>query len=113
MYDTTLSDSFKKVKKWATELKAFNPNTVIVIAGNKADLRKYDISTEIALKYTEEINAKHFYTSAKSGEGLNELFNSITTDLAKTLKNKIKKKKSSIKIDNEPSSNSNTKKGCC
>jgi GTPase SAR1 family protein len=111
VYDTTLSDSFKKVKKWATELKAFNPNTVIAIAGNKADMRKFDIDRETVSQYAEEINAKHFYTSAKSGEGLNEMFNSITTDLAKNLKSKSGSKKLSVKIEND--TNKAQKKGCC
>ncbi len=111
MYDTTLSDSFKKVKKWATELKAFNPNTIIVLAGNKADLRKFDIDRDIVMQYANEINAKHFYTSAKSGEGLNELFTSITNDLAKSLKTKSNNKKISVKIDGPV--NQVEKKKCC
>jgi GTPase SAR1 family protein len=111
VYDTTLSDSFKKVKKWATELKAFNPNTIIVIAGNKADMRKFDIDRETVSKYAEEINAKHFYTSAKSGEGLSEMFNSITTDLSNSLKSKPGSKKLSVKIEND--TNKQQKKGCC
>lgn len=111
MYDTTLSDSFRKVKKWANELKAFNPNTVIIIAGNKADLRKFDIDRETVLQYAQEINAKHIYTSAKTGEGLNELFDSITKDLAKTFKSKPVNKKLSVKIEND--TNKPHKKGCC
>jgi GTPase SAR1 family protein len=111
VYDTTSADSFKKVKKWATELKAFNPNTVIVLAGNKADLRRFDINRETVMQYADEINAKHFYTSAKSGEGLNELFLSITTDLAKSSKSKSGNKKLSLKIDND--SSKSQKKSCC
>ena len=111
MYDTTLSDSFKKVKKWATELKAFNPNTIIVLAGNKADLRKFDIDRDTVMQYAEEINAKHYYTSAKTGEGLNELFTSITTDLAKSLKTKSGNKRITVKIDGPVSQVE--KKKCC
>jgi GTPase SAR1 family protein len=98
VYDATLSDSFNKAKKWATDLKSENPNAIIVIAANKADLTKLEVDGETLMQYTEEINAKHFFTSAKSGEGLNELFLSITTDLA-SLNSKSGNK--SIKIDNE------------
>jgi GTPase SAR1 family protein len=99
------------VKKWATELKAFNPNTIIVLAGNKADLRKFDIDRETVMQYAEEINAKHYYTSAKTGEGLNELFNSITNDLAKSLISKPGKRKITVKIDGEVTKPQ--KKNCC
>lgn len=39
VYDITNQDSFARAKKWAQELKAQgNPNMVIALAGNKADL---------------------------------------------------------------------------
>ena len=53
---------------------------VIVIAGNKYDLSKQrQISEEEAEKISEEYNVQHFYTSAKSGKGIDDLFKSLTT----------------------------------
>lgn len=43
VYDVSLKESFKKVEKWNEELKLFNKDTVIAIAGNKIDLGKIDV----------------------------------------------------------------------
>ncbi len=82
VYDITLSDTFKRVKKWVEELKAFNKDTVIAIAGNKVDLKKFDIDKDEIDEYCLNENAKHFYTSAKTGEGLDEIFTHITKVIA-------------------------------
>ncbi len=111
VYDVSISDTFKKVKKWATELRTFNSNTVIVIAGNKVDLKIFDINKEDALEYSESINAKHFYTSAKTGEGLDEVFSSLGNELSQiVLKDKSKKELKRLQINNK---NSVSKKKCC
>jgi len=46
-----------------------------VIAGNKCD-REHErqIKTEEAEAYAERNNAKHFNTSAKTGKGIEEMF---------------------------------------
>ena len=46
VYDITTNETFDRVQKWAEELKAFNKDTVIAIAGNKVDLNKFDINKE-------------------------------------------------------------------
>ena len=43
VYDVTLKESFQKVEKWHDELKIFNKDTVIAIAGNKVDVGKIDV----------------------------------------------------------------------
>lgn len=83
VYDLTLSDSFHRVKKWIEELKAFNKNTVLAIAGNKIDLsHKAEVEREEVLAYAKEENAKLFYTSAKTGEGLDDIFHHVTERIA-------------------------------
>lgn len=49
VYDVSIEESFNKVKKWHEELKIFNPDTVIAIAGNKVDLGKIDVDKETSL----------------------------------------------------------------
>ena len=57
VYDVGLSETFKKVKKWIAELREFNKEAnTIVIAGNKVDLKKFDIEKESILKYLLVIN---------------------------------------------------------
>jgi 50S ribosomal subunit-associated GTPase HflX len=84
VYDVTIPETFNRVKKWINELKAFNKNSVLAIAGNKCDLIKSDIDKEELNNYCKQENAKHFYTSAKSGEGLDEIFLHITKEIAIT-----------------------------
>jgi GTPase SAR1 family protein len=83
VYDVSVADTFKRVQKWAAELKTFNKNTIIAVAGNKIDLKThFENEKEIAQKYVKDENLKHFYTSAKTGEGLDEIFEYITKEIA-------------------------------
>jgi small GTP-binding protein len=51
VYDVTLGETFKKVKKWIAELREFNKEAnTIAIAGNKIDIKKFDINKDEILK---------------------------------------------------------------
>ena len=51
VYDVSLGDSFKKVKKWIAELREFNKEAnTIIIAGNKIDLKRFDINKDEILR---------------------------------------------------------------
>ena len=55
------------------------PFIVIAIAANKQDLSKQQIVSSVELQaYAASINALHFGTSAKTGSGLQDLFQEIT-----------------------------------
>ena len=83
VYDVSIAETFKRVQKWVAELKTFNKNTIIVVAGNKIDLKiHFENEKEISQKYVKDENLKHFYTSAKTGEGLDEIFEYITKQIA-------------------------------
>ena len=113
VYDVSISETFKKVQKWVEELKAFNKNTLLAIAGNKCDLKIFDVDKNEVLEYANKVNAKHFYTSAKTGEGLEEIFEYITREIAAAQKGgmstgkgqgrskKLLLEKSQSKIQNE------------
>ena len=114
VYDITIAETFNRVKKWVEELKAFNKNTVLAIAGNKCDLKKSDIDKELVLQYAKEENAKHFYTSAKTGEGLDEIFLEITKEIAATMQsNKESKGGKKLVISNSNKGKSSKEGGCC
>lgn len=60
---------------WVAELKQYLPaETPILIAGNKADQKVKAINEEVAKQYAKSVHSKYFKTSAKTGEGVREIF---------------------------------------
>ena len=75
VYDVTNSDSFERVKTWVVELgKYLEPNTPIVIAGNKKDLVNKVVSLKEAEAYAKSIGVNHILTSAFEPDSTRELF---------------------------------------
>eukprot|EP00056_Hartaetosiga_gracilis_P001345 m.44352 g.44352 ORF g.44352 m.44352 type:complete len:204 (-) comp10600_c0_seq1:667-1278(-) len=99
VYDVTNSDSFTKAKSWVKELqRQANPNIVIALAGNKADLAaKRQVSTDEVTGYAEEQGLLFMETSAKTAMNVNEMFMSIARTLPK---NEQKKPSEGLKIRN-------------
>jgi small GTP-binding protein len=85
VYDITNQDSFTGAKSWVKELqRRGDPNVVIALAGNKADLdarRKVDF--EEAQAYAEENGILHLETSAKNANNVKALFVEIAKKLPK------------------------------
>lgn len=81
VYDITQSTSLEKAKSWIRELqRQADPSIVIALCGNKLDLAaRRQVSQEEAKKYAEEEGLMWGETSAKSGEGVSEIFNAIGT----------------------------------
>ena len=84
VYDITNLNSFSRVKKWREELKTFNNNAIIVIAGNKCDflndknnINKEFVDIDIAKKYANDNNIELFFTSAKNGDNIIEVFENL------------------------------------
>jgi GTPase SAR1 family protein len=85
VYDITNPDSFTGAKSWVKELqRRGDPNVVIALAGNKADLdgrRKVDFMEANA--YAEENGILHIETSAKNANNVKALFVEIAKKLPK------------------------------
>jgi small GTP-binding protein len=80
VYDVTKAASLDKAKSWVKELqRQANPNIVIALAGNKLDLAASAraVPTEEAEAYAAESGLLFFETSAKTGEGVVEVFTDI------------------------------------
>ena len=79
VYDITQSTSLEKAKSWIRELqRQADPNIVIALCGNKLDLAaRRQVSQEEAKKYAEEEGLMWGETSAKTGEGVSDIFTSI------------------------------------
>ncbi|KAJ2630256.1 Vacuolar protein sorting-associated protein 21 [Coemansia sp. RSA 1290] len=105
VYDITRASSLDRAKSWIKELeRQANPNIVVALVGNKLDLaaeadesaeeeqpeaeeegKSRQVPTEVARAYAESMNLLFLETSAKTGEGVVEVFTEITKkiDLSK------------------------------
>eukprot|EP01102_Stenamoeba_stenopodia_P017483 TRINITY_DN626_c0_g1_i1.p1 TRINITY_DN626_c0_g1~~TRINITY_DN626_c0_g1_i1.p1 ORF type:complete len:204 (-),score=58.35 TRINITY_DN626_c0_g1_i1:189-800(-) len=87
-YDLTNKVSFNKVRFWVEELLANEKNCDIYIVGTKLDriLEEGEaraIGEETVQNYAENIGAKVFDTSAKTGQNVDSLFFKIAEDYTK------------------------------
>jgi Ras-related protein Rab-5C len=85
VYDITNPDSFTGAKSWVKELqRRGDPNVVIALAGNKADLEaRRKVEFEEANAYAEENGLLHLETSAKNANNVKALFLEIAKKLPK------------------------------
>ncbi|PNH03317.1 Ras-related protein RHN1 [Tetrabaena socialis] len=85
VYDITSPDSFTRAKSWVRELqRQGNPNMIMALAGNKADLENQrTVTVEEAHSYAVENGLYHLETSAKTAANVNELFEEIARKLPK------------------------------
>lgn len=79
VYDITQLASFEKASMWIRELqRQADPSIIIALCGNKSDLAvRRQVTPEQAQKYAEEEGLMWYETSAKSGEGINDVFTSL------------------------------------
>jgi small GTP-binding protein len=85
VYDITNQDSFTGAKSWVKELqRRGDPNVVIALAGNKADLdSRRKVEFEDAQAYAEMNGILHLETSAKNANNVKALFVEIAKKLPK------------------------------
>ena len=80
VFDITRKDSFEALKNyWYIEVRDNSPKDIIIaIAANKCDLYEYEeVSHDEIEEFANSINALYEQTSAKNGDGIKDLFNSI------------------------------------
>jgi Ras-related protein Rab-5C len=79
VYDITQSASLEKARNWIRELqRQADPSIVIALCGNKSDLAvRRQVTQEEAQKYAQEEGLMWAETSAKSGDGVTDIFTRI------------------------------------
>ena len=110
IYDITSIQTYENVKNWITQIREeASPHIVIYIIGNKIDMvEERKIKTEEGQKLANEFHLQFYETSAKTGENVNETFESLV--------NKIDDVYSQIEANNGANKLSGGKKkknGCC
>jgi len=82
-YDVTDPNSFLKIRSWLEEIKEHAPShTVVMLIGNKADkVDKRAVEQKEAQALADKLGLKYFETSAKTGTGVVEVFNTLTEEI--------------------------------
>ena len=121
VYDITNHESFEELKeKWYKDLKMYGEKyTVIAVVGNKSDCyEKEKVSEEEAREYAKSIKAQFMLTSAKKGNNIDVLFETLTRQyLGPEFMNKVqemKQDKGEIKkVTRKKAKEKPKKKKCC
>ena len=79
VFDLGNPKSFKTLKTWIEDTKnKVKPNIEFVLAANKSDLNdKRVVPKEEIEKFSSQYNIPFFETSAKNGDGIDEMFNTF------------------------------------
>ena len=82
IYDITNQESLDSLKTiWYPDLQKYGEKyTVLAVVGNKSDLYENDnlADEKQAKEFAKEINAVFMLTSAKTGDGIEKFFNTLT-----------------------------------
>jgi small GTP-binding protein len=79
VYDSTRRETFTKLSAWVDEVTHHAPNGIkSIVVANKLDLSPRAVTREEGRSFAESMNAiAYLETSAKTGEGVKELFQAI------------------------------------
>jgi small GTP-binding protein len=108
VFDLTDSSSFGKCKQWVTDLReARGLDIAIVLVGNKLDLHAIrTVSIDVVAQYATSIMVEMVETSAKTGENVRILFDTVAKQILKL---------HSLRDDRKPGPQlaERTRDGCC
>ena len=116
VYDTSDKATYDNLKEWMKTIKDNASEFVeIMLVGNKIDLPK-QVSSDEGKAYAKENTVNFVETSAKTGTGVEKLFDSIVKNIIK--RDEMKEKNESAKsllinIVKDDDGKKNKSKGCC
>ena len=88
VFDITSEKSFKRIDFWLSELEEHErfEDLFIVLVGNKTDLEnERKVSFEEANEYAKKHNINYYEVSAKTNQGIEEMFNDLIKGATKKL----------------------------
>eukprot|EP01041_Mallomonas_annulata_P009484 gene9484-19707_t len=90
VYDISKHVTFENVERWLKELRDHaEPNIVVMLVGNKSDLRhRRAVTTEEAMAFAESNNLAFIETSALDATGVEEAFRQILTEIFRLMNRK-------------------------
>jgi small GTP-binding protein len=74
--DVTRTETLMNLSRWKTEINKVIPDQPFVVVGNKIDLQRA-MNPGRAMNYAQSIGAPYLETSALSGEGVAEFFETL------------------------------------
>lgn len=78
MFDVNSRESFNNLDKWLKEYKEFAANeTVMILVGNKTDLKDRKVSKDEAKRKAKSINARYYELSTHNEEKVDEMFEDL------------------------------------
>ena len=94
VYDVNLQETFDSLGKWEKEAEKNGldlSKCVVVVLGNKTDLKKKQVKTETARDWAKGKGYKFFEASARSGVNVNEAFKFLFDGMYnRTIENRAK-----------------------
>ncbi|KAJ8638846.1 hypothetical protein MRB53_015540 [Persea americana] len=124
VYDVTRRVTFENVERWLKELRDHtDSNIVVMLAGNKADLRHLRaVSTEDAQAFAERENSYFMETSALESMNVEDAFTEVLTQIYRVVSKRALEaredpatlpKGQTINVTNNDDVSAVKKRGCC
>jgi small GTP-binding protein len=84
-YDVTNAKSLEDCEYWVNELRRTEENCILCLVGNKIDIpiEEQKVNSKAAQEFGEKYGMLFFETSAKTGENVNKLFESVSQEILK------------------------------
>lgn len=78
VFDLTNRESFKDIERWVEESDQYIPGVPRVLVGNKSDLAEERVvSKSEGKELAQMLGARYYETSAKTGDGLDQVFEDL------------------------------------
>jgi small GTP-binding protein len=75
VYDISNRKSFENIDKWINDINDYaNPESYVILVGNKADSNNREVSTEEGIDKANELNISFIETSAKTNMNIDKCF---------------------------------------
>lgn len=85
VFDVTRRRTFIVLEEWLDELyKAINKTIPIILVANKTDLPDRVVEPSEGREFADKHNMPYLESSAKTGEGIVDIFQALGEDLVKT-----------------------------